>query len=84
MEQFAKEVMPELAARAPEREVPKRECYAEIIERLQNFPNFDRVPRGHHYAASQHQRPNSAPLALKLAVPANPVIEPARFTDPER
>ncbi len=45
MELFAREVMPEFAERAPEREARKRERYAETIERLQNFHNIDLVPR---------------------------------------
>ncbi|MCY3950433.1 MAG: LLM class flavin-dependent oxidoreductase [Acidimicrobiaceae bacterium] len=44
MELFAKEVMPEFAERAPEREARKRERYAETIERLQNFHNLDLTP----------------------------------------
>jgi len=44
MELFAKEVMPEFAERAPEREASKRERYAETIERLQNFHNLDLTP----------------------------------------
>ena len=45
MELFAREVMPEFAERAPEREAGKRERYAETIERLQNFHNIDLAPR---------------------------------------
>ncbi|WP_428116770.1 LLM class flavin-dependent oxidoreductase [Candidatus Poriferisodalis sp.] len=45
MELFAREVMPEFAERAPEREARKRERYAETIERLQNFHNIDLAPR---------------------------------------
>ena len=45
MELFAREVMPEFAERAPEREARKRERYAETIERLQNFHNIDLTPR---------------------------------------
>jgi len=44
MELFAKEVMPEFAERAPEREARKRERYAETIERLQNYRGLDLTP----------------------------------------
>ena len=45
MELFAREVMPEFAERAPQREAAKRERYAETIERLQNFHSIDTEPR---------------------------------------
>ena len=45
MELFAREVMPEFAERAPQREAAKRERYAETIERLQNFHNIDLTPQ---------------------------------------
>ena len=45
MELFAREVMPEFAERAPQREAAKHERYAETIERLQNFHSIDTEPR---------------------------------------
>ncbi len=45
MELFAREVMPEFAERAPQREAAKRERYAETIDRLQNFHSIDTEPR---------------------------------------
>ena len=45
MELFAREVVPEFAERAPQREAAKRERYAETIERLQNFHSIDTEPR---------------------------------------
>ncbi|MCY4517784.1 MAG: LLM class flavin-dependent oxidoreductase [Acidimicrobiaceae bacterium] len=45
MQLFAREVMPEFAERAPQREAAKRERYAETIERLQNFHSIDTEPR---------------------------------------
>lgn len=44
MELFAREVMPEFAERAADREAAKRERYAETIERLQNYRGLDLTP----------------------------------------